>query len=99
MWRGTGRGVRVPSGVLRRNRLRAALAAGEMAIALMLLIGAGLLIKSLVRLRNVSPGFQAENVLSLRLGLSGKKFASNQQAVQELDDILDRVRRVPGVNA
>jgi putative ABC transport system permease protein len=65
----------------------------------MLLIGAGLLIKSLVRLQNVSPGFQAENVLSMRLGLSGKKFANNQQAVQELDDILDRVRRVPGVNA
>ncbi len=92
-------GGRGSSGDLRRNRLRAALAAGEMAIAMMLLIGAGLLIKSLVRLRNVSPGFQAENVLSLRLGLSGKKFANNQQAVRELDEILDKVRQVPGVSA
>ena len=92
-------GGRGSSGDLRRNRLRAALAAGEMAIALILLIGAGLLIKSLMRLQNVSPGFQAENVLSMRLGLSGKKFANSQQAVQELDDVLERVRQVPGVNA
>ena len=55
-------GGRAISASLRRNRLRAALVAGEMAVALMLLIGAGLLIQSFIRLEHVTPGFQPDRI-------------------------------------
>jgi putative ABC transport system permease protein len=90
-------GGRAISGSLRRNRTRAALVVGEIAIALMLLIGAGLLIKSFVRLENTSAGFQPERILSMRIGLSGTRYEKPEARVAGLDEILRRVRQVPGV--
>jgi putative ABC transport system permease protein len=92
-----GRGV---LGSLRKNRLRAMLVAGEMAIALTLLIGSGLLIKSLVLLVNVPPGFQPEHVLTMRLNLNTAKYGSDgRKAVAGLTEILSRIQSIPGVNA
>lgn len=92
----SGRGT---SGSLRRNRLRAALVASEMALALMLLIGAGLLIKSFVRLENTSPGFQPERILTMRVHLTGLRDASPEKQAAQWEEVIDRVRQVPGVNS
>lgn len=83
-----GRGV---AGGLRRNWLRSALVAGEIAFALVLLIGAALMIKSLVRLQNVEPGFRAEGVLTMRVNL--------KRGSDGLAEILARLERLPGVTA
>jgi len=90
-------GSRSISASLRRNRMRAALVAGEMAVALMLLIGAGLLIQSLLRLERVAPGFQPDRILSLRIGLSDPRYHDLKKASAALDEILQRIARVPGV--
>jgi putative ABC transport system permease protein len=90
-------GGRAISGSLRRNRTRAALVVSEIAVALMLLIGSGLLIKSFVRLENTSAGFQPERILSMRIGLSGPRYEKPEVRAAAVDEVLRRVREVPGV--
>ena len=90
-------GGRAISASLRRNRMRAALVAGEMAIALMLLIGAGLLIQSFVRLEHVAPGFQPDRILSMSIGLNNPRYKDLKVASNALDEVLRRIERVPGV--
>ncbi len=92
-------GGRAASTSLNRNRLRAALVAGEMAMALMLLIGAVLLIKSFVQLENVAPGFQPDRILSMRIGLTSTRYANPQQSNAGLMEIIHRVEQVPGVSS
>ena len=65
----------------RRNRLRNALVVGEVALALVLLTSAGLLMKSFVRLQNVNPGFNRQNVLTMEISLPKLKYNSNEVAV------------------
>jgi putative ABC transport system permease protein len=90
-------GGRAVSSSLRRNRLRATLVASEMAVALMLLIGAGLLIQSFIRLEHVSAGFQPDRILSMRIGLSNPRYKDLKVASAGLDEILHRIAQVPGV--
>ena len=90
-------GGRAVSASLSRNRMRAALVAGEMAIALMLLIGAGLLIKSFVRLQGVAPGFQPDRILSMRISLTSKRYAKLEETSAGLLEIVHRIERIPGV--
>src|ERR1700730_11060157 len=92
----SGRGT---SGSLRRNRLRAALVASEMAFALMLLIGAGLLIKSFVRLENTSPGFQPERIVTMRVNLTGLRGTKPEKQAAAWEDVIQRVGHVPGVSS
>ena len=92
-------GGRAISASLRRNRMRAALVAGEMAVALILLIGAGLLIRSFVSLEHVAPGFQPDRILSMRIGLSDPRYKDLKVASGALDEILRRIERVPGVSS
>lgn len=77
------------------NRLRGALIIAEVALSLMVLTGAGLLLKSFHRLLNVDAGFKAENVLTVTLGLVDFKDLSRRTNV--LRDALSRVAQVPGV--
>jgi putative ABC transport system permease protein len=90
-------GGRAISSSLSRNRMRAVLVAGEMAVALMLLIGAGLLIRSFIRLEHVTPGFQPEHILSMRIGLSNPNYKNSKTISAALDEILQRIAQVPGV--
>jgi putative ABC transport system permease protein len=80
-----------------RGRLRNLLVVGEVALSLVLLIGAGLLIRSFVRLQSVSPGFNAANVISMRLGASGRQFQERTAANEFFRQIGDRIATLPGV--
>src|SRR4030095_14713465 len=81
----------------RRRWLRHSLVVSEVAIALVLLIGAGLLINSFWRLQQVDRGFDPRNVLTLNLTLS--RYSKNEQTVAFLKDALERAAKVPGVRS
>jgi predicted permease len=76
---------------------RQALVVSEVALALMLLIGAGLLMRTLTSLRAVDPGFDARNILTASIGLPRAKYPTPQQQMQFFDRALDRVKALPGV--
>lgn len=81
-----------------RDKLRGLLAITEIALSLMLLVGAGLLIRSFVRLLGVPPGFNPDHVLSLRLSLTDPKYRKDHAArVQFVDDVSARTKALPGV--
>jgi len=82
-----------------RNRVRAVLVVTEIALSLLLLIGAGLLIKSFVLLRDVNPGFDPENVLTMRVALPGKRYPEPQQSATFFRELTQRVSALPGVEA
>src|SRR5688572_15066361 len=82
-----------------RNRVRAVLVVTEIALSLLLLIGAGLLIKSFVLLRDVNPGFDPENVLTMRVALPGARYPKPQQSVTFFRELTQRVSALPGVEA
>ncbi len=90
---------RTTAGNLGRHRLRRVLVTGEVALSLVLLIAAGLLLKSFLRLRDVRPGFDARNVLSIRLALPAARY-SNRDAVMELYNKLQpRLAGLAGVES
>ncbi|HYY99141.1 MAG TPA: ABC transporter permease, partial [Pyrinomonadaceae bacterium] len=81
-----------------RQRLRSALVVAEIALSLVLLVGAGLLVRSFVRVQQVEPGFDARNVLSMRLSVSGTSYAG-ARGPEFYRELLERVRRLPGVES
>src|SRR5947207_956636 len=83
----------------RRTSARSLLLIGEVALSLMLLVGAGLLIKSFLRLQEVRPGFNAHNVLIANLALQGPKYKDDQQCVEFFRQLEERLEVVPGVQA
>ncbi|MGI8432611.1 MAG: ABC transporter permease, partial [Chthoniobacterales bacterium] len=80
-----------------RGRLRGALVVIEVAFALMLLGGAGLLARSFMRLTHVDPGFNPRNATVLRLSLPEKKYEKDEQQVAFADALLEKLRVLPGV--
>ncbi|MBD0327421.1 MAG: ABC transporter permease, partial [Pyrinomonadaceae bacterium] len=92
-------GGRTGSEGARRNRVRNVLVVSEIAISLMLLVGAGLLIKSFERLRQVDPGFNPERVVSMGLALPDTKYKTPEQQSQFFQQLLARVGELPGVEA
>jgi predicted permease len=80
-------------------RTRQALVVAEIAMALVLLAGAGLLIRTLAALLQEDPGFSRENVLLAQVALPESKYGEDHQVVAFFDDVLERVRAVPGVRA
>ena len=83
----------------RGHNLRRMLVISELALCVMLLIGAGLLIRSFVRLENVSPGFNPNDVLTLELTMSGPKYEDPQVVVAAYRQLWSRLERLPGVTA
>jgi putative ABC transport system permease protein len=92
---GSGRSGSEQSG----NRTRSALVVCEMALSLTLLISAGLMVRSLWRLRNVDPGFDPHNLLSLTLDLPQAKYAKLTQQLGFVNEVLRRVQVLPGVDS
>jgi putative ABC transport system permease protein len=82
---------------VRGARLRNALVVGEIAIALVLLVGAGLMIKSFMRLQGVDPGFKPERILAVDVALPSAKYKEEAQEVAFWNELLGRVQRLPGV--
>jgi putative ABC transport system permease protein len=80
-------------------RLRNALVVTEIALALMLLVGAGLLIKTFLKLRALDLGMRPENVLTLRTELSPKKYGELPKRAAFYQQALERVRAIPGIAA
>ncbi len=83
----------------RRNRVRNALVISEVALALVLLVGAGLLLKSFARLQNVDPGFDPRNVLSMEVSLPLAKYPRGKPVTDFYSEIIRRVQTLPGVEA
>ncbi|HEX3231298.1 MAG TPA: ABC transporter permease, partial [Pyrinomonadaceae bacterium] len=83
----------------RRQRLRGVLVVAEIALALVLLVGSGLLLHSLVRLLHVSPGFDTENLLTMRVWLPAPEPRDEQQIVNFYQRILARLEILPGAKA
>ena len=71
----------------------------QVALSLLLLIGAGLFLRSFARLLSVDPGFETRNVLTMNLSLSTTKYAKPDQQIAFFDDVLRRVSTVPGVRS
>ena len=81
----------------RQHRLRDALVASEFALALVLLTGAGLAIRTFIALRDIDPGFDARGVVTMAVSFTGSSEGSPEQRVTFVEQLLERVRALPGV--
>jgi putative ABC transport system permease protein len=82
-----------------QHRLRGALAIAETALALILLVGAGLMLKSLYHLIQVSPGFGPARVLTMEMDLRSDQYSKGPAILNFWQQLLDRVRQIPGVES
>jgi len=81
------------------KRTRSVLVSVEVALSLVLLIGAGLMIKSFIRLRQTNPGFNPENVLAVDLTLSDSRYPEDRQQAAFFQEALDRIQSLTGVQS
>ena len=80
-----------------RRRVRTVFVVSELAFTLVLLVGAGLMVQSFVRLRSANPGFNAHGVLTAKVALSDRQYATPEKQAAFFDEALRRVRELPGV--
>jgi putative ABC transport system permease protein len=92
--RDEGRGVATGHA---RSQMKNLLVVSQVALSLLLFIGAGLLLRSFVRLLRVDPGFETQNVLTMNLSLPTVKYAKPEQQIVFFDEVLRRVSGLPGV--
>ncbi|HEX8354310.1 MAG TPA: ABC transporter permease, partial [Pyrinomonadaceae bacterium] len=92
-------GGRDSSSGSRGNRIRGALVVTEVAVSLVLLIGAGLLINSFLRLRSVDPGFKVDNLLTMGVVLPQEKYTTQERRSAFYKDVIARVEALPGVRS
>lgn len=83
----------------RQGKVRSLLIVSEVSLALVLLVGAALLIRTFIALRSVYPGFDAHNVLTLEMSLTGDRFKKTAAMAQLSRNGLDRLNAIPGVEA
>ena len=89
-------GARVGEG---GRRIRQALVAAEIALAFVLLIGAGLLVRSFLNLSSVNPGFRTESIMTASIGLPAAKYPDGASCLQFFERLLASVRSLPGVQS
>ncbi len=82
-----------------RNRVRSALVVSEIAMTLVLLVCAGLLMRTVMRLRGVDTGFKAENILAMNIGLPGIKYPKPENQVAFFKQATEQIASLPGVKA
>jgi predicted permease len=82
----------------RSGKLRSALVVSEMALALVLVIGAALLIRTFLKLQGVDPGFDTHHVLTMSMSISGDRFQKTTGVAQVIREGTDRLKAVPGVS-
>jgi Acidobacterial duplicated orphan permease len=92
-------GTRTGTGGEHKHRLRNALVMAEVALALILLVCAGLLIQSFARLGRVSPGVQTQRLLTARIQLPSVAYPKNENIIAFFDQFLPRIRALPGVES
>lgn len=92
----SGRG---PGALAKGNRLRGALVITEVAMTLVLLVAAGLLVRTLLRLNQVDKGFNSQNVLTMAIGLPGAKYPKPENVIAFYKQATERIAAVPGVKA
>jgi putative ABC transport system permease protein len=83
----------------RSNRVRSGLVVGQMALAMMLLAGASLLLRSFEKLQQVYPGFEVEDALTFRIALPAEAYKNEPQRVSFFDRLLPRIQALPGAKA
>ena len=91
--------ARGSAGGVGRSRLRGLLVVAEVALSLLLLVSAGLMIRSFMRLQEVSPGFNADRVLTMQLTLSRPDYSEDRQRAALLQQVLARIEAQPGVTS
>ena len=87
------------SGGVHKRRTGAALVVAEIAVALVLLVSAGLLLRSFAAVTRVDPGFNAEQVTAVRIALPGRRYVTPAQTVLFYQSLVARARELPGVRA
>jgi putative ABC transport system permease protein len=92
-------GGRGNSGGSKQNRLRSLLVISEVALALVLLIASGLMIKSFMRLQNVNPGFNPENLITLEMELPQNKYGEKERQTAFQQQLVQRISEIPGVQS
>jgi predicted permease len=91
-------GGRTGTGTI-RHRLRDLLVVAEVSLTVVILIGAGLLLRSFMRLQEVSPGFKPQNLLVMQVSLPNFKYKEAQQKTLFYQEMLEKVRALPGVKS
>ncbi len=84
---------------MQRNVMRSLLVVVESAVAVILLVGAGLLVRSLIRLQNISPGFDSQGVLTMRINLPEDKYSTLEKTTNFFQQLETRVGGLPGVES
>ncbi|MEK6405678.1 MAG: ABC transporter permease [Acidobacteriota bacterium] len=92
-------GSRGLAGGQRSNHVRSVLVISEVALSLVLLIGAGLMIKSLASLLKVDPGFKPDSTLTMQISLLGSRYPSAKQQIAFFQDVTHRVETLPGIQS
>jgi putative ABC transport system permease protein len=82
-----------------RGKLRSALIVAQVAVSFLLLIGAGLTVRSLINLQRVDPGFRPENVLTIQFSLDFSRYTENEKILAFWDSLLQKAQVVPGVTS
>jgi putative ABC transport system permease protein len=83
----------------RRHRLRSALVIAEVALSLILLVDAGLMIRSFIRVNDRPPGYETSHLLAIDIGLPGSKYTNVEARAAFFDDLLERTAHTPGIES
>jgi putative ABC transport system permease protein len=90
-------GGRTASGGVRSRRLRSLLVVSELALTIVLLVGAGLLIRSFMGLQQVNPGFPPQKLITMQVGLPGSRYRGGPQVSAAFEQMVEGIRHIPGV--